>query len=602
MLVKLSLTGVKSRLRDYLVLFSGLVMAAAIFYMFQSMASNETFLESNSFISSIVIIFYFGTVLLSIITLVYIFYANSFLMAMRQKDYGMFMMLGAKTGKIAQMIFVETFFIGILATLCGSVLGLGLSSVVNHLLTTKLDIQVQHFSPVNGKAFLVTVIFFAVLFLIAAVANASSIAKKPLLTLLRENSTPVQVKRRKIGLLFEAIVGVILLGLGYVMMDMLMTLQIFGIAGALVTIVLGTYFVFHSVIVFILSLLKKVDSIALKQLNNFTLSQLSFRMQEYTRILSMVAMLVALALGALTVGLGFRNEIPKMADAVAPYDLVLNNAQKFDQQKVADLQPTSDVKYQFKEDADHIYYVTDEFNQQPIASVEYQPNGKTAIKTYTGQEMQDNVTAQDAIRGVELPDQQGKEIHLVSAADFAGINLPVGQLQVIQVKDFQDQLKPIQALAKENEQINPSAVGIEGMGMSGQKASAYDMYNILFSGLEFMGFFLGLAFLTMLASCLMFKILSGAHSDVQRYRMLSKIGTRQALLKQSIRREIGVLFLGPGLLGMIHVLFGLQMFSAFLSEPYHQLWVPFGIFFLLYFIYYVVTVWMYRHLVLEQQE
>lgn len=46
MLWKLSLTGIKSRLRDYLVLFSGLVMASAIFYMFESMASNEAFLKS----------------------------------------------------------------------------------------------------------------------------------------------------------------------------------------------------------------------------------------------------------------------------------------------------------------------------------------------------------------------------------------------------------------------------------------------------------------------------------------------------------------------------------------------------------------------------
>lgn len=601
MLVKLALTGVKSRLRDYLVLFSGLVMAAAIFYMFQSMASNETFLKSNSLVSSIVFIFYFGTVLLSIITLVYIFYANSFLMAMRQKDYGMFMMLGAKTKKIAQMIFIETFLIGILATTCGAIVGLGLTSVVNHLLTTRLNIQVQHFSPVNGQAFLVTVIFFTILFLLAAISNAAAIAKKPILTLLRENQTPVQVKRRKLGLFFEALLGVILLAAGYIMMDQLMILQLFGIAGALLTIVLGTYFVFHSVIVFLLSMLKKVDTIAFKQLNNFTLSQLSFRMQEYTRILSMVAMLVALALGALTVGLGFRNEVPKMADAVTPYDLVLNNAQKVDQQKVSALKPTTNVKYQFKEDADTIYYLTDEFNQAPISTHEFQDDRSVKVRNYTGSEMQDNITAQDAIRSVELPDQQSKEIHLVSQADFEAVAQPVALLQVVQVSDFLQQLKPIQALAKENEKNNPS-VGNDGMGLFSQKASAYNTYNIMFSGFEFMGFFLGLAFLTMLASCLMFKILSGAYSDVQRYRMLNKIGARQALLKQSIRREIGVLFLGPGLLGMIHVLFGLLMFKVFLSEPYQQLWIPFGIFFLLYLIYYLVTVWMYTHLVIEQPE
>ncbi len=46
MLWKLSLTGIKSRLRDYIVLFSGLVMASAIFYMFESMASNTDFLNT----------------------------------------------------------------------------------------------------------------------------------------------------------------------------------------------------------------------------------------------------------------------------------------------------------------------------------------------------------------------------------------------------------------------------------------------------------------------------------------------------------------------------------------------------------------------------
>ncbi|MBK5514820.1 hypothetical protein JFT70_07070 [Bacillus sp. TH11] len=46
----------------------------------------------------------------------------------------------------------------------------------------------------------------------------------------------------------------------------------------------------------------------------------------------------------------------------------------------------------------------------------------------------------------------------------------------------------------------------------------------------FMGFFLGIAFLAMMASCLMFKILSGASKDIMRYQMLRKIGVRQELL------------------------------------------------------------------------
>lgn len=56
-----------------------------------------------------------------------------------------------------------------------------------------------------------------------------------------------------------------------------------------------------------------------------------------------------------------------------------------------------------------------------------------------------------------------------------------------------------------------------------QKADVYNTFNSMFSGFEFMGFFLGLAFLTMLASCLMFKILSGSKSDQVRYEMLQKL-------------------------------------------------------------------------------
>lgn len=74
-------------------------MASAIFYMFESMASNEAFLKSNTIVAATVIIFRFGSVLLGIITFVYILYANSFLMTMRQKDYAMFMMLEQKAEK-----------------------------------------------------------------------------------------------------------------------------------------------------------------------------------------------------------------------------------------------------------------------------------------------------------------------------------------------------------------------------------------------------------------------------------------------------------------------------------------------------------------------
>lgn len=134
-----------------------------------------------------------------------------------------------------------------------------------------------------------------------------------------------------------------------------------------------------------------------------------------------------------------------------------------------------------------------------------------------------------------------------------------------------------------------------------QKYETYQTINSISAGFQFMGFFLGLAFLTMLASCLMFKILSSANTDKARFQMLRKIGTRQSLLKKAVIQEIGVLFFLPGILGIIHVLFGLQMFKEFISNPYEGIWIPFSIFIFLYTIYYVLTVVLYSSIVIPKE-
>ncbi|AYW45527.1 FtsX-like permease family protein [Tetragenococcus koreensis] len=598
MLLKLSLTGLKGRWRDYAVLFSGLTIAAGIFYMFQSMASNDDFLTNNSTVAMTGMIFQLGSVLLAIITLVYILYANSFLMSMRQKDYAMFMMLGAKQRKIGLLIFIETFTIGLLATLLGSAIGIGLTSIVSQLLTNQLDIQVTHFSPFNPKALLITLIFFTILFLLAATINASSIVRKPILSLLKANETPAKSRRKPIMLLLEAIGGILLLAVGYYMMDNVATFALLALVVALITIVLGTYFVFHSVMIFILNLLKRSDRLRLKKLNNFTLSQLSFRIQDYTKMLSMVAMIFALALGALTVGLGFRNEIPKMTDQASTYDLFLNNAQDADQKQVEGLNPTLNVSYQIKEDEDTVYFNQEQFDSEPLNAIYYDTTPQKT--TYSGEQLANDEAKMDNLRVLLLPEQREKELAMLPEDQFAGLNHQTSSLQVVQVNDFMTQKDAIKKIVDENVQQNPSLTQ-DQLAMN-QKYDIYTIFNETFSGFEFMGFFLGIAFLTMLASCLMFKILSGAASDVARYDMLNKIGTRMSLLKKSIRREIAVLFLAPGVLGAIHVLFGLKMFTGLLSEPYTGIWLPFLIFFVLYFLYYLLTIWLYTDIVLKKNK
>ncbi len=134
--------------------------------------------------------------------------------------------------------------------------------------------------------------------------------------------------------------------------------------------------------------------------------------------------------------------------------------------------------------------------------------------------------------------------------------------------------------------------------------SKYQMYNIVnasASGTIFMGFFLGIAFLAMMASCLMFKILSGASKDIVRYEMLRKIGVRHELLTKSIYKELFFVFLFPAIVGIVHVLLGMKILGFILIDPYFRIWLPILIFVVIYSIYYFVTVQLYKGIVLPKE-
>ena len=106
----------------------------------------------------------------------------------------------------------------------------------------------------------------------------------------------------------------------------------------------------------------------------------------------------------------------------------------------------------------------------------------------------------------------------------------------------------------------------------------YQFMNSFMSGTMFMGFFLGIAFLAMMASSLMFKILTGASRDVRRYEMLRKIGVSRSMLSSSIYKEISYFFIFPAIIGISHVLVGLNLFRFILVDPFVKVWMPIGIF------------------------
>lgn len=617
MLWKLSLTGIKSRFKDYLVLFSGLTFASAIFYMFMTLATNPAFLKGSLSIAFQItqIVFGFGIALLSIITFVYIVYANSFLLSMRQKDYGMYMMLGARTSKIGRLIFTETLVVGLLATLLGTVLGVALTQGVSSILISQLGLQIHKFVGFYLPALLWTIAFFAILFFLAAFWNRHKLVKSNIINLLHEDQKPVKLHRNKLWKFIEALLGIALLGTGYWAMMHAVKLGTKTIPIAFFTIVFGSYFTFDSFFTAIIDLLRKNLAFKYRKLHSFTLGQLKFRLSDYTRILSTVSLLFALALGAITVGLNFNNMTEQAMESTY-YDVVLyNHNKKVDNQlKKVSVKSTTNLEYKIimegkgKERQRILYIPESQIENNKIMYQHY--SRKNDVSHYDTRRItlndfknkKSNVAAEGEYQLVSLTPYKDAQVKVVSQVQYNRIKAKVNKIELLRVNDFRSNFNNIEKLQKlsVNQMISSPNATKDGINvnLSNSKSAQYRLVSSMTSGFEFMGFFLGLAFLAMLASTLMFKVLSGANSDKPRYQMLWKIGTRKSLLKSSIAKEIGILFALPAALGVVDVLFGLQLFKSILGmNTYDKLWIPFTIFGVLYVIYYLLTVVLYLSLI-----
>ncbi|MDN2454298.1 FtsX-like permease family protein [Lactobacillus sp. UCMA15818] len=597
MLRKLAVGGIKNRWKDYLVLFSGLVISSSIFYLFETLSTNGKYLKENgAIISMIGYIFTFGSVLLMLITLVYINYANNFLLSMRQRDYGLFMMLGARKRKIGQLIWIETMLIGFLSTFVGIIVGIILSTGMQNIVIKALGLTTRYYEPIWWKAILWTLILYLGLFFLAAIYNTFLMTKKPALKLLKSQQKAAK-KQLPIWIqIIQALIGVILLTIGY---GVILNAVKYGsktIPISLFTITFGTFFVFNSIVTVGIGFLRKA-TLAKKKLNGFTLGQLEFRVHDYTKMLTVVTMLLALALGAITTGIGFNNITDKTAQSQSAYTFGLFQPTSKQKALIKKLDVERQSSYSYKVSGNAVYFEEAQFKAQPFETVKF--NNKNFTSSYTKLSAADLKKKSYILQQFTASIQPNKQVVLVDGQKFAAIQGQTQTALFFRAEDTQSAQSVLSQIS--NLEYAKSKQTDRTNAIQGNYDAKIYIIKPLYSGLEFMGIFLGIAFLAMLASCLMFKILSGAFADIKRYAMLSKLGVRKSLLQGAIAKEIGVLFVLPAIVGVVHVLVGLNLFKGLLINPYYGIWLPFSIFAVLYLIYYLIIFFMYQRIVLKNK-
>ncbi|QWU47390.1 FtsX-like permease family protein [Bacillus sp. NP247] len=614
MLFKLSMSGLKSKRKDYMILLVGLIMSISIFYMFQTLALNKTFIEGNS-MDGIFSVFQTGSFLLGFITLFYILYANSFLLSLRQKEFGMYMVLGAKKHKITLLMFIETIVLGIVSLIVGVIVGIILAQGVGHLLMKELEFTGGGYHAFYVPSIIVTFIFFIALFMLSAIMNGMKLVRNSLLQLVHSNSqkerTPTKGKLTNI----VALLSIILLAVGYASMIYMKELKESGFIIATITVTLGTYMLFASFLPIIINKLKANKNRSEKGINAFTFAQLSFSINSLTKVLATVAMLVALGAGAISSGMALKNNVTNMVESAEYYDVEIKNPTAEEKKILDSITFKEKNEYRYKVDEQFIYQLKEDLERnRPLTPTGKDGNSSRfvpvsrelivgAVLSHSQEKNEDNTnvvpeewanvlrslqkTYMNPSQKIQIVDQkmydgiQGKEeiIILGKTDNFITYKEEWEKIDELELAKYKD-MKEVHLLSK---------------------YMLYEGYYSTYSGTVFMGFFLGIAFLAMLASCLMFKILSGASKDIIRYQMLRKIGVRYELLTKSIYKELLLVFLFPAIVGIMHVLVGMNIFSFLIDNPYFRIWLPIIIFLFIYVVYYFITVQLYKKIVLPKE-
>ena len=89
----------------------------------------------------------------------------------------------------------------------------------------------------------------------------------------------------------------------------------------------------------------------------------------------------------------------------------------------------------------------------------------------------------------------------------------------------------------------------------------------------FIGLYLGIIFLISSAAILALKELSESTDNIERFRMLRKLGTDEAMINKALFRQIGIFFMFPLLLALVHTVFGIK-FCLIILEGFVENMTP----------------------------
>ena len=319
---KLAWQGIRKNAEMYLpYLLMGILMVGVSYIM--NYLTRPALMGALSMGGTTLMVLQMGKIVISVFSVIFLYYCNSFLIRRRMKEFGLYNILGMGKGNIARVMLWETLLTALLVFAGGLLLGLSLSRLVEmaliNLLHADYTVPMELFYP-NGVTWVL--LLFGGIYVLILLANLLRMRLSNPVALLKSENTGEKPPKAN---WFFGLVGLLILLSAYyvaaVSQSPLEALIFFFIA--VLMVIVATYLLFVSGSVTLCRMLRRNKRYYYQTRHFISVSAMAYRMKRNGAGMATICILCTMVLVILTSTVCLNGGTDSMVDAICPQDVNL---------------------------------------------------------------------------------------------------------------------------------------------------------------------------------------------------------------------------------------------------------------------------------------
>lgn len=337
MLFKLSVNNIKKSMRDYAVYFFTLIVGVAVFYVFNAIHSQTVMLDISKNTMEIINlmenVLSGVSVFVAIIMGFLIIYATRFLIKRRNREFGLYMLLGMSKRKISLILFGEIFLIGLISLGVGLVLGVCASQFMSVLVARLFEADMTKFQFVFSKdACMQTIAYFCLMYLVVIIFNTIMVGRYELIDLLQSDKKTEKIRMKNAWLCtIVFVISTAVLGYAYYLVTEGFTY--INSKDIYLPIALGavsTFFIFWSLSGLILRIIMSIKGVYYHGLNSFVFRQFASKINTMVVSMTIICLMLFVTICILSSALTMNHSMNANVMELAPADIQLMKHRNLD--------------------------------------------------------------------------------------------------------------------------------------------------------------------------------------------------------------------------------------------------------------------------------